>query len=172
MAQARYMRALLALRSACAQEGMELQLDLGGGEALVSRARAGMMARFLAGKATHLLFADSETGFSPEEVFALVAAGEGVAAYAAREGAGALDPALVLISRGAASQMSEAFAHLSAGLGDVRDAGVGRAAMVFDAIVVEPGQAYVSDVEAFARRWRGIGGKVALLPVRAVAAPV
>jgi hypothetical protein len=161
VAQARYMRALLALRIACARQGVVLQLDLGGGEALVSRARAGMMARFLESEATHLLFVDSETAFSPEEVFALVETGRDMAGYSLADRSGELDPALLLISRAAAQRLSEAFPGLHAGLGDVRNAGVGRAAMVFDALVI-PGGAYVADFAALMHRWLELGGEVSL----------
>ena len=72
VAQARYLRSLLALCSACARREVPLHLDLGGGEAQASRGRAGIMARFLAGTATHLLFADSEAAFTPQDVFAVL----------------------------------------------------------------------------------------------------
>jgi hypothetical protein len=45
VAQARFMRALLALRAACTRREIPLQLDLGGGEALTSRGRAPQAVR-------------------------------------------------------------------------------------------------------------------------------
>lgn len=73
-----YMQSLLALQSACEARGVPLQSDLGGGEALISRARGGMMARFLASDASHLLFADADVGFTPDDVFRLLDAGRDV----------------------------------------------------------------------------------------------
>jgi hypothetical protein len=150
VAQARYLRSLLALRSACARREVPLHLDLGGGEALASRGRAGMMARFLAGEATHLLFADSEAAFTPQEVFALLDAGREAAASEAQDAEG--QPALLLISRDAARRVCEAFPQLHAALGDVRNAGAAGAAMVFEP-VIEPGSGrYICDLRAFCRR--------------------
>ena len=53
LAHALYARSLLALGPACAARGVSLEIDLGGGEALIGRARAAMMANFVAGEATH-----------------------------------------------------------------------------------------------------------------------
>ena len=68
-ASAAYMQSLLALRAACAARGVGLHVELGGGEALIGRARAAMMARFLAATATHLLFIDSDAASSPTRSF-------------------------------------------------------------------------------------------------------
>jgi hypothetical protein len=148
VAQARYMRSLLALRIACAARNIPLQLDLGGGEALVSRARAGMLARFLAADATHLLFADSEAAFEPDDVFALLAADAELAPATAEP------PPLLLIRRDAAERMVEAYADLSAKLGDVRNAGAERAVMLFEAVIDRQTARYVADLDAFCVRWR------------------
>src|SRR5258707_109413 len=70
LAKVGYMRSVLALRAACAARGVALQLDLGGGEALLSRGRAGMLARFLASQATYVLLVDGDTTFDAADVLA------------------------------------------------------------------------------------------------------
>jgi hypothetical protein len=146
LAHARYARALLALRAACAQRGIALQLDLGGGEALISRARAGMMAKFLASEATHLLFIDGDVGFDPADVFRLLDGSEPVANLA---------DDLLLISREAAQQVTDAYPDLRANLGDVRGAGITSAVMVFESIIDPDTGGYLADLAAFTRRWQG-----------------
>ncbi len=190
-----YMQSLLALQTACEARGVALQSDLGGGEALISRARAGMMARFLASDATHLLFADADVGFTPDDVFRLLDArrevvggfypkkrvdyaalnrGEPLAGavtlearplpegYAA-EGlhrVAALGTGFLLVSRSAAQRMTEGYAHLRAGLSDVAGSQVTHAVMVFDSFIEPETGRYLSDYEAFCRRWRDLGGEV------------
>lgn len=150
-----YMRALLALEAACAARGLPLHLELGGGEALIGRARAGMMTQFLAGGASHLLFADADVEFTPDDVFGLLDAGAGVAVR---------EPGLLLIGREAATRVRDAHPELAASLRDVRGAGAEPSAMVFDSLI-EPGtRRYLSDVESFCRRWRDLGGAVAGAP--------
>jgi hypothetical protein len=145
LATAAYMRSVLALSAACAKADVALQLDLGGGEALISRARAGMLARFLAGPATHLLFVDGDTAFDPAEVLRQVAAGEPVAP---------LGDQILLIRREAARQVVDAHPELQAGLGDVRDSDGVRVPMVFETILDAETGAYLADLAAFTRRWR------------------
>ena len=151
VAQARYLRSLVALRVACAARNIALQLDLGGGEALVSRARAGMLARFLSGQASHLLFADSEAAFEPDEVFDLLAADQPLAATEPAP------PRLLLIRRDAAQRLVDAHAPLTASLGDVRNAGALRAVMLFESIIEPATRRYLSDLAAFEQRWRELG---------------
>lgn len=151
VAQARFMRALMGLRAACAERNLPLQLDLGGGEALTSRGRAGMMAAFLATEASHLVFADSEHGFEVEPLL------------------DHLDPAdhpqvtrltddLLLINRPAAQALTDAYPSLAAGLTDVTGAGAHRAAMVFDALIEPETGRYLTDLDAFWWRWERLGG--------------
>ena len=198
-----YTQSLLALRPACALRGVGLALDLGGGEALIGRARAGMLARFLASPATHLLFVDADTGFAPEAVFRLLASGrdvvgggyprKGLDLTALREAIAAGDPdpvrravrpefeplaasdapahdgliaaasvgtGFLMVSRQAARRMTEGYPQLRARLGDVSGANVSEAVMVFDSFVEPETGRYLTDFEAFCRRWRDLGGEV------------
>jgi hypothetical protein len=146
-ASAAYMQSLLALRAACAARSVGLHVELGGGEALIGRARAAMMARFLVGQATHLLFIDSDAGFEPKAVLQMLDAGSQVT-----EDAGAM-----LISRSAAQRMKDGYPQLHARLDDMHALGIASAAMVFDPMVDETGH-YLTDREAFSHRWRGLDG--------------
>ena len=75
MAHAAYMHSLLAFKAACTTRRPGLRIDLGGGDALISRARASMMTKFLASAASHLLFVDADIGFRTQDVFRLLDAG-------------------------------------------------------------------------------------------------
>lgn len=192
-----YTQSLLALQPACHDRGLALRLDLGGGEALIGRARAGMLERFLRSGADRLLFADADVGFTPDDVFRLLDSGHDVvgglypskrldlaALQAGRpladairleatpdrlpngppQKVDALGTGFLMISRGAAQRMSEGYAHLRAGLRDVAGAAIADAAMVFDSFTEPETGRYLTDFEAFCRRWRDLGGDVLALP--------
>jgi hypothetical protein len=189
MAHAIYMRSLLALRTACAARGVGLELEFGGGEALIARARASMMGRFLKSGATHLLFVDADIGFAADDVFRLLNSGKDIVggAYPRKpQTAGDLQPefellaeseagpepddglrraafvgtAFLLISRAAALRLEESYPHLRAKLGDVNAAGVPDAVMVFDSMIDPDTGRYLTDYQALSRRWRDIGGEL------------
>ncbi|WP_442680671.1 hypothetical protein ACSBM8_05595 [Sphingomonas sp. ASY06-1R] len=69
-----YVASVLALQRECSDRKVGLQVDMQGGDALISRARGRMAGTFLADPVhTHLLFVDADIGFKPEQVFRLVA---------------------------------------------------------------------------------------------------
>lgn len=175
------MRSLLELRPACRTEGVELQFDLGGGEALVGRARAGSLAKFLASAATHMIFIDADIGFEPASVFRLLRSGYDVAGGVYRrksqpgfevgEPLGAATPdgfqpvtfvgaGFLFLNRSAAQRITDAYPALRAGLGDVRGAQISTATMVFDSFAEPETGRYLADHQAFCRRWRDIGGVI------------
>jgi hypothetical protein len=178
---------LLALRNACHERGVQLTVDLGGGEALIGRARAGMLAAFLRGPASHMLMVDADVGFPPEAVFRLLDARKPVigGAYPCKrqprggptaweldliEGddtpasglwrVASVGSGFLLIEREAASRITAAHPELRAGLRDVAGATVLEAVMVFDSMIEPETGRYLSDYRAFCRRWRDLGGEV------------
>ncbi len=74
LASISYMRSVLDLQAACAERGVGLEVELSGGDALITRARSVLAARFLASDASHLFFVDADVGFTPDHVFRLLAA--------------------------------------------------------------------------------------------------
>jgi len=76
-----YVQSLLGLQTACSARGVRLRVEMMGGEALIQRGRARMLARFLnETDASHILFCDADIGFAPENVWRLLESGHEVVA--------------------------------------------------------------------------------------------
>jgi len=77
-----YASSLFALQRAVQQvSNVDLKVHLRDGDALITRARANLVALFLDDPAaTHLLFIDADIGFTPDQVFRLMESGADMAA--------------------------------------------------------------------------------------------
>ena len=76
-----YIVSLLNLQAHSVRLGLDLQISLHAGESLITRARNNCVAAFLANPAwTHLIWIDSDIGFSPDAVFRLLLSNHDIAA--------------------------------------------------------------------------------------------
>ena len=79
MAGIQFVQSLLALQTACAARGVGLQIELTGGDALITRARSSFATRFLEDTThTHLMFVDADIAFDPAGLFRLIESGHDV----------------------------------------------------------------------------------------------
>lgn len=68
-----FTRSVMDLSAMCAAHGVQLQVYFLFNESLITRARNYCVDEFMRSDATHLMFIDSDIGFDPKDVFALLA---------------------------------------------------------------------------------------------------
>ncbi len=77
MVEMRYVSSVIELQKACAARGVGLHVELLGGDAMITRARARLAADFLNHpQATYMLFCDADIGFAPQNAFRLLDSGK------------------------------------------------------------------------------------------------
>ncbi len=76
-----YMQSVIGCMATAQHYGIELTLSMIGNDALITRSRNTLLHQFMAqSSATHILFVDSDIGFSPDALPRIVAAGRDVVA--------------------------------------------------------------------------------------------
>jgi len=76
-----FARSVADLTSLCTQYGIQLQLYFLFNESLITRARNYCADEFMRSNATHLMFIDSDIGFNPNDVIALLALQDNASPY-------------------------------------------------------------------------------------------
>ena len=76
-----FARSVADLTSLCTQYGIQLQLYFLFNESLITRARNYCADEFMRSNATHLMFIDSDIGFNPNDVIALLALQDDASPY-------------------------------------------------------------------------------------------
>jgi hypothetical protein len=181
-----FMLGVFDLQQECSRRGIPLGLQAVRNESLIPRARNGIMADFLDSNASHLVFIDSDIGFTGRDVLRLVAHDLPlVGGTYAKKNRDRYDPAMVPLDRGVqvtASELVE-IACLPGGFmcirrdmaermaGAYRDAWYcdsnrdGKPVLDLFATFIDPVTRNMwSEDYAFCQRWRDIGGKVFLDP--------
>lgn len=76
-----FARSVADLSAMCVQYGIQLQLYFLFNESLITRARNYCCDEFMRSQATHLMFIDSDIGFNPNDVIALLAIADDASPY-------------------------------------------------------------------------------------------